>query len=127
MRTRIVVVVVALCVLAAVPGSASARSVPQGFVGMVAEGPTLDPRQVNLGHEMDVMVRSGVESLRVVFDWAEEQPYPNDQSVPASQQSRYHDESGVPTSFDYSDRIVALAAARHLPVLPVIWRAPPWA
>jgi hypothetical protein len=127
MRTRLAVFALALCVLAAAPASASARSVPQGFVGMVAEGPTLDPKEVNLGHEMNVMVKSGVESLRVVFDWADEQPFPNDQAVPDSQKSRYHDEAGVPTNFDFSDRIVALAAVHHLPVLPVIWRAPPWA
>ena len=117
----------ALCALAVVPATAAAgRSVPQGFVGMVVEGPTLEPKRANLAHEMDLMVRSGVESIRVVFPWGDEQPYPNLQSVPQSKRQRYRDVNGVPTDFDYTDRIVGLAAQRHIAILPVIWRAPRW-
>jgi hypothetical protein len=119
--------ILALCALVLVPASASAgRAVPQGFVGMVIEGPALEPKRANLQHEMDLMVRSGVESIRVVFPWGDEQPYPNAQSVPPSQQRLFHDENGVPTNFSYTDRIMILAAQRHIQVLPVVWRAPAW-
>jgi hypothetical protein len=127
-RLTLAAAVLALCALAAAPASAGARrSVPQGFVGMMVEGPALEPGIANLGTEMNIMVRSGVESMRMVFPWADEQPYPTFQSVPPGQQARYRDENGVPTDFDYTDRVVALAASRHLPILPVIWHAPDWA
>lgn len=117
----------ALCVLAAVPAAASAaRHVPQGFVGMVVEGPTLEPKRANLAHEMDLMVRSGVETIRVVFPWGDEQPYPDFQSVPANKRASYRDINGIPTDFDYTDRIMALAAQRHITILPVVWKAPKW-
>jgi hypothetical protein len=117
----------ALCALAAVPAAADAgRSVPQGFVGMVVEGPALEPNRANLAHEMTLMVRSGVETIRVVFPWGDEQPYANFQSVPQSKQHFYRNVNGVPTDFDYTDRIMALAAQRHIAILPVVWRAPSW-
>jgi len=117
----------ALCVLAAVPAAAdAARHVPQGWTGMVVEGPTLEPNRANLAHEMDLMVRSGVETIRVVFPWGDEQPYQSFQQVPPSKQRFYRDENGVPTDFDYTDRIVTLAAQRHITILPVVWRAPAW-
>lgn len=117
-----------LFALAALPASAGARrSVPQGFVGVVAEGPTLEPNIANLSTEMNVMVRSGVESVRTVFPWADEQPYPNAAWIPKGQESRFRDVNGIPTDFDYTDRIVGLAAVRHLSVLPIIWHAPFWA
>src|SRR5437667_12335577 len=126
-RLAVTALVLSLCALAAVPAAAGARrSVPKGFVGMVVEGPALEPKRANLGHEMDLMVRSGVESIRAVFPWGDEPPYPNDQSVPPSKRRFFHDENGVPTDFGYTDRIVALAAQRHVAVLPVVWRAPAW-
>ena len=54
-------------VLAAAP-AASAR-VPQGFVGMMADGVLFD-HHISLTHQLDLMVASGVESLRTVFDWS---------------------------------------------------------
>jgi hypothetical protein len=116
-----------LTAAAVAPSQAGAgRSVPQGFAGMVVEGPVLEPKVANLGHEMDLMVRSGVESIRFVFPWADEQPYANWQQVPQGKQSRYRDVNGVPTDFDYTDRIVGQAAQRGLAVLPVVWQAPDW-
>ena len=113
--------------LAALPAAASAaRHVPQGWVGMVVEGPTLEPKRANLAHEMDLMVRSGVETVRVVFPWGDEQPYQDFQSVPANKRARYQDINGIPTDFDYTDRIMTLAAQRHIAILPVVWKAPKW-
>jgi hypothetical protein len=117
----------ATAAVAALPAVAhAARSVPPGWVGMVVEGPALEPDRANLSHEMDLMVRSGVETIRVVFPWGDEQPYPNWDSVPPDKRRFYRDVAGVPTNFAYTDRIMAEAAVRHIQVLPVIWRAPAW-
>src|SRR5207248_979891 len=78
-------------------------------------------------HEMSLMVRSGVESIRAVFPWSDAQPYQSFDKVPPSKQGRYRDVHGTPTDFSYTDRIVGTAAQRGLSVLPVIWQAPAWA
>ncbi len=115
----------AALLLAVMAPGASAR-VPQGFVGMMADGPIFDP-QVNLPKQLDKMVASGVESLRVVFSWSAAQPYANWSDVPQSLIGEFtQSQSGVPTDFSASDRIVALAAQRGMSVLPVPMYAPSW-
>ena len=123
--------------LAAMPAAAtSARSsaavstaaVPQGFVGMMIDGPLYpdtDPA-VDLGAQLDSMVASGVQSLRLTFDWGYAQPYASWSKVPAAMRSDFVDVGGVPTRFGLFDEIVGLAAQRGLPVLPVILNAPKW-
>ncbi|HUZ29044.1 MAG TPA: hypothetical protein VMU90_07370 [Solirubrobacteraceae bacterium] len=107
------------------PASAAPR-VPQGFVGMMADGPLFDPG-VNLPRQLDKMVASGVESLRVVFSWSAAQPYPTAAAVPGSLAGQFSDiVDGVPTDFSATDRIVGLAAHRGLSVLPVAMYAPSW-
>jgi hypothetical protein len=123
---RIVLLCLAAGLLALAAAPAQARSVPPGFVGMVLEGPALDPKVTDLGHEMDLMVRSGVESIRAVFPWSGAQPYGSWAQVPPAKAARYRDVNGIPTDFDYSDRIVGNAAMHGLSVLPVIWEAPSW-
>lgn len=116
----------ALATAALGPVEPAAARVPQGFVGMMADGP-LFGAGVNLPHELDTMVTSGVESLRVVFTWSEAQPYASWAEVPADQAGRFATSvGGVPTDFSASDRIVALAAERRLSVLPVAMYAPVW-
>ena len=56
------------------------------------------------------MASSGVETVRVAFDWREAQPA-----------------EGGPISFAATDAVVMAAAARRLPVLPVVHRTPDWA
>jgi hypothetical protein len=107
------------------PPAAAAR-VPQGFVGMMVDGPIFDP-QVDLGGQLDKMVSSGVESVRVVFSWSAAQPYATLADVPQALLGQFtRGESGVPTNFTASDRIVGLAAERGLTVLPVPMYAPAW-
>jgi hypothetical protein len=103
-------------------------AVPQGFVGMMVDGPVFPDvdNHINLGQQLDRMVASGVESLRVVFDWAQAQPYSDWSEVPASQKKNFIDENGIPTRFQSMDQIVALAAQRGLTVLPVILNSPKW-
>src|SRR5579859_198695 len=62
--------------LAAAHSSRPAR-VPQGFVGMVVGEPVFpDTDGVGaLPSQVDLMVSSGVESVRAVFDWNSAQPY----------------------------------------------------
>jgi hypothetical protein len=102
--------------------------VPRGFVGIVVDGPVYPDtdQHVNLARQLDVMVSSGVESLRVIFDWAKAQPYANWSDVPASQAHNFVDIGGTPTRFGPSDQLVGLAAQRRLTILPVVVDAPRW-
>jgi hypothetical protein len=93
---------------------------------MMADGPLFDPG-VNLPRQLDRMVASGVESLRVVFSWSAAQPYPAWSAVPPSATGQFGlAVGGVPTDFSATDRIVGLAASRGLTVLPVPMYAPSW-
>ena len=89
------------------PATASAR-VPQGFVGVDAGGPLFNS-DVSLSRQMDTMVASGVQSVRVVFNWSAAQPSP-----------------GGPIDFAATDAIVAAAAAHGMTVLPTVLYAPGW-
>jgi arabinogalactan endo-1,4-beta-galactosidase len=104
---------------------ASAR-VPQGFVGVLAAPPLFD-RGMNLAHQLDAMVASGVESLRVEFIWNAAQPYATSADVPPSQAKNFQTIGGVPTSFKATDPIVGLAAQRGLSILPDVLVTPEWA
>ena len=97
--------------LLAVPSTqAASREVPQGFMGVMADGPLLDPAVTDLGREGALMRSGGVEAVRFAVYWAELQP------------SR-----DAPIDWSATDRIFAVAAAERLRVLPVVLRAPAWA
>jgi hypothetical protein len=117
----ITLALVALCVAA--PAQAS---VPPSFIGVVADGPFFKP-DVSVPGELDLMVASGVQSVRVQFSWERAQPYPDWASVPEDQRSRFVDEGGIPTDWSRLDEIVAGATVRRLSVLPVIVTSPAWA
>jgi hypothetical protein len=124
-RLRLVSCVLTLvlaCV--AVPAAASA-SVPQRFVGVMADGPLFD-RHVNLGHQMDMMVASGFESLRTVFDWQLAEPYATWADVPKSMTHEFENVDGHPMRFTFPDKLVGLAAQHGLTILPVVFDAPFW-
>lgn len=129
----------ALCLACgmAVPAASAARrttgrpaAVPQGFFGTVLGDPLFpgDITQPVLSQQMNLMVSSGVESLRVVFDWGSAQPYQTWSQVPAGQQQDFTSDGvdDVPTDFAPLDALVAAAAQRRLSVLPVILNAPGW-
>jgi hypothetical protein len=93
---------------------------------MMADGP-LFSRGVDLPRQLDKMVASGVESLRVVFSWSTAQPYASWADVPRSVVGQFTGTvNSIPTDFSATDRIVGLAARRGLSVLPVPMYAPPW-
>ncbi len=125
MRWRLLVsalAVVAGLVIAPAPASAS---VPQGFVGMMADGPFFYP-YMNEGGELDTMIANGVQSVRTLVNWSSMQPYASEARVPVALRGEFTNVNGVPTNFAGLDQLVALAAARRLAVLPVLEYAPGW-
>ena len=108
------------------PAQAAGTPVPAGFVGMNADGPLFNSH-VRLSGQLKKMVSSGVERIRVDFDWAQAQPYAKCSEVPSAQAASFVGcPGGVPTDFARTDRIVAQAAKRHLGLLPVVMYSPPW-
>ena len=92
------------------PASAAAqRSVPRGWLGVIADGPLTAPGAA-LDGEWDLMASSGVESVRTAFYW------------PSAQR-----EEGVPPDLTHFDAVVLAAARRNLPVLPIVTGTPRWA
>jgi hypothetical protein len=105
----------------------AAAALPPGFVGVNIGGPMVAPTSgVDLAEQFDLMVSSGVESIRVVFSWEQAQPYASWSQVPAEQAGQFVDADGVPTSFVATDQIVLMAAERGLRVLPTVIYAPSW-
>jgi Beta-galactosidase len=97
--------------LAAAPGAEAARRlVPHGFYGVMWDGAAVNVPDEQQAEQWDLMARSGVESVRTAFSWARAQPA--DGQVP---------------DFTATDRVVALAAARRIRVLPIVYRTPAWA
>jgi hypothetical protein len=121
--TLMLILVLALVV----PAAAGAR-VPSGFAGVALADPVFPPGKqvVDLAQQLDGMVASGVESLRVVFNWSYAQPYKSWQNVPSDQINDFTDVGGLPTRFDQMDQIVGLAAERRLKLLPTVVYAPGW-
>jgi hypothetical protein len=99
-----------LSLLAAAPAEAAKRRVPHGFYGTMWDRAVTKARDSVQAAEWDLMARSGVESVRTVFSWADAQPV-----------------EGAAPSFTVTYRVVALAAARRIRLLPVVRWAPPWA
>jgi hypothetical protein len=93
---------------------------------MVVDQPTWPNSVVNLPQQLDAMVAGGVESIRVVVDWSQAQPYANWADVPSSRRGGFVSAGGVPTDFSALDAVVGAAAQRRLTVLPVIQNAPSW-
>jgi hypothetical protein len=100
--------------------------VPPRFVGMNAGGPLFGGAGVSTASQFDLMVASGVQTIRTVFDWSRAQPYESWADVPADQKSKFVDVGGVPTDFTATDQVVGLAAQRGLAVLPTVLYAPSW-
>lgn len=125
------VATVLVAVLGSLPAPALARRsspapVPFGFVGMDVDQPVWPNPQIDLASQLDVMVASGVDSVRAVFDWSVAQPYSSWSQVPAGEQGQFVDEGGIPTNFTDLDAIVAMTAQRGVALLPVVMNAPPW-
>ena len=110
----------------ALPGAAAAR-VPQGFAGVVIDGPMWPPiRGVDLAHQFDVMVANGVENVRWEIDWGNIEPYQSWSDVPAAQRADFTDVDGLPLDLRDLDNFVGLAAKHGLTMHPAVLDAPYW-
>ena len=70
---RLPAVAVAALAALVLAAPASARSVPRGWLGVQVDGPLAAAGNA-YGGEWDVMATSGVETVRVAFDWRTAQP-----------------------------------------------------
>jgi hypothetical protein len=102
---RLCLLLTVLLALLAAPAQAAERRVPQGWLGVVADGPLL----AHHDEEWDGMVGAGVESVRTAVRWYELQP------------------ADAPPDLTALDAVVAAAASRGLEVLPVVAGTPGWA
>jgi hypothetical protein len=111
MRPVLVLAAALAALLIAAPGASAARSVPQGFFGVMWDhGVATAPPELQDG-QWDLMAASGVESVRTVFSWAAAQP----------------DGRRSQISFAQTDPVVRRAALRNIEVLPIVFYAPRWA
>jgi hypothetical protein len=109
-------------------GAAAGSAVPHGFVGVVVGSPlfpNFDPN-VYLDDQLNLMVLSGVQSIRVPVDWAQVQPYKRMSQVPQDQRYLFVQAGGVPTNFSLVDQMVAEAARRGITLMPMVIDAPNW-
>jgi hypothetical protein len=105
----------------------SAAAVPQGFVGVDADGPVLDPaNSIDFADQVQTMVSSGVQSIRVAFSWSAAEPYQTWSDVPAADKAQFTNVGGRPIDFQSTDVVVGDAAGRGVSVLPTVLYAPSW-
>ena len=95
--------------VAATPAQAAKRKVPFGFFGTVLQPDTASVSDAALEGQMNLMARSGVESVRAIIPWS---------TVEAS--------PGV-YNWERMDRLVATAANHRLALLANVLDAPAWA
>lgn len=127
----LIIVALALTPLAAARARRARLSpgtpVPQGFVGVDVDGPlTVDGSQIDFAQQVATMVASGVQSIRVAFDWARIEPYASWADVPAADSAQFTNVGGRPFDFQTTDTIVGDAARAGISVLPTALYAPAW-
>lgn len=106
---RVVLLTLALALMVPATADAARRLVPQGWLGVVVDGPLIEPGFAQADAEWDRMASSGAESVRAAFYWHQIQPNgPDDRN------------------FAGTDAIVLAAAKRGLAVLPVVHHTPTW-
>lgn len=106
---RVVLLALVLALMVPATADAARRHVPQGWLGVVVDGPLIEPGFAQADAEWDRLASSGAESVRAAFYWHQIQPSgPDDRS------------------FAGTDAIVLAAAKRGLAVLPVVHHTPAW-
>ena len=110
MRSLVAVLAALAALLVAVP-AAPARSVPQGFFGVMYDHGVERASDSDQDAQWDGMASSGVETVRTVFDWSGAQP------------------GGRGSEFDFgrTDGVVRRSALHNVDVLPVVIYSPKWA
>jgi hypothetical protein len=126
-RSLLAVAAVAACLILT-PTALAARSVPPGFFGVVADRAAVDG-SVSMPAQMRYMRRVGAESVGLVFNWIDAQPYEHASDVPAAKRRRFVavGPDATPTDWSVLDRRVGAAARAGLIVRPVVIAAPRWA
>jgi hypothetical protein len=100
----------AVVVLALAPAAhAGTPRVPSGFFGVTWDGPAAAAGKFERERQFALMRRSGVESVRAVFSWAEIAPRP------------------LLWDFSGTDTLVGMAARHGLRLLPVVLNPPAYA
>ena len=111
MRSLVAVLAALAALLVVVPAASAARTVPQGFYGVMYDHGIEKAPDAAQDGQWDAMASSGVETVRTVFDWGEAQPRGR----------------GSAFDFDRTDGSVRRAALRNLDLLPVVMYSPKWA
>lgn len=108
-RYLTVVLVTALSMLATAGVATARRLAPFGTFGVVVNDALTTSSPSVLDAQMGLMARSGVESIRVTFDWSSIEPAAN--------------------TYDFSgtDELMREAALHGLRVMPIILNTPQWA
>ena len=110
MPARFVLLLLLLLGVTAAPAAAAERSVPRGWLGVVADGALTGTDAARFDPEFDGMAAAGVESVRTAFYWNEAKPA-----------------EGQAPDFSRYDAVVISSARRRLRVLPIVHRTPGWA
>jgi hypothetical protein len=101
--------VVAVLLLLVLAPAADARRAPRGFFGVSlnvgARGSPFEGDQ-----QWNLLARTGVESVRVLFSWPDAQP-----------------SAAAPFDFSRTDVLVGQAARRGISLLPIVFDSPRWA
>jgi hypothetical protein len=106
---RAVLIGIVLALLVPPAALAAHRTVPSGWLGVVADGPLTNPAFAS-SEEWNRLAGSGAESVRTAFYWYAVQP-----NGPGG------------ADFTVTDAIMLAAASRGLSVLPVLQGTPSWA
>ena len=111
MQRLFAIAVIAATVLAtASAAEAGTPRAPKGFFGVMWDRAATDGSPVDEDAQWALMRESGVESVRIVFSWAQAQP-----------------EAGVEPNFSAIDAKVEVAARHGIDLLPVVLYTPDWA
>ena len=109
-RPLLVLALALIALMAAAPSADARRKVPHGFFGTMWGGSVANAPDEVQEEQWALMARTGVESVRTVFSWSDAQSTPD-----------------AAPNFERTDRVVRLAAARGMQLLPVVIETPPWA
>jgi hypothetical protein len=114
--------ILVLLALAVAPAAAAAK-VPRTFFGVMADNVLLQRSDASLASEFNLMKATRVGTVRIIIYWDQAQPDAPGTAAPARFATG---RGGVPTDFGPSDRLMALAVARGMRVVPVVVGAPAW-
>lgn len=128
-RVLVVVLFVLTASLVASPaGWAAKRTVPFGFFGMNVDQSFPGASSTAKQAQARLMARSGVESVRIQFNWSVAQKYASFAEVPPAERGLYvPGPSGRPITFSRTDASVRMVAEAGLRVLPIVVFSPQWA